>query len=88
MFARRRGDEWFLGAITDEAGRSLEVPLDFLTGGRIYEAKIFRDGEDADFRTNPTAVDIVTERVAAGRTMTLKLAPGGGLAVWFRPVED
>jgi hypothetical protein len=32
--ARRNGDEWFLGAMTDEFGRAVDVPLSFLAPGR------------------------------------------------------
>jgi len=88
VFARRRGDEWFLGAITDEEARSLDVVLDFLDIGADYEAKAFRDAADADWRTRPTALEIETGTVSGGDAMTLELAPGGGQAIWFRPTVN
>jgi len=87
VIARRSGDEWYLGGITDEEGRVLEVSLDFLAGGNMpYRARIFRDGSDAHWETNPTAVDISTVELGAKDTMTLELAPGGGAAAYFTPV--
>jgi alpha-glucosidase len=88
VFARRSGDEWFVGAVTDEDGRPVDITLDFLEEGVHYEAKVFRDGEGADWRTNPTPVDISTRTVTLGDAMTLELAPGGGQAIWFHPAAN
>ena len=85
-FARkdRHSAEWYLGAITDENGRSIEATLDFLEPGRTYEAQFYHDGEGADFRTESRDQIIYeTRRVKRGDVMALKLAPGGGAAVRF-----
>ena len=42
----RGGQTWFVGAITDEEGRTLDVPLSFLTPGRRYVAEIYADGPE------------------------------------------
>ena len=87
VIARRSGDEWFLGAITDENERILEVDLSFLTKGNgVCRARVFRDASTAHWETNPTAMDISTVEVAADDRMTLELAPGGGAAAYFTPV--
>ena len=80
----RAGRDWYLGAITDENARTLAVPLDFLERGRRFEAQIYRDAPDADYRTNPTALIIEKRVVTAKDTLDAVLAPGGGLAVRFR----
>jgi len=80
----RGGDDWFLGAITDETARSLRQPLSFLTKGRIYEAQIYRDGPNADYRTNPLALVIEKKVVTSADTLALDLAAGGGAAVRFK----
>ena len=80
----RDGDAWYLGAITDEEARSLRVPLDFLGGG-TWTAEIWADGADAHWKENPLALDVRRETVEAGDTLTLRLAPGGGQAIRFRP---
>jgi alpha-glucosidase len=83
VFARkeRGAPTWFLGGITDEEGRDLDLALDFLEPGRRYRAEIYRDGDGADFRTNPRAIAIEKRNVTAADRMKLKMAPGGGFAV-------
>lgn len=72
---------WFVGGITDENERTITVTFDFLEEGKIYEAGIYKDGEDAHYRNNPTAVSIENTELKKGDTLTLKLAAGGGFAV-------
>jgi hypothetical protein len=86
--ARRSGDRWFLGSITDGSERALTVPLDFLEGGVTYRARAFRDAADTDWRTNPRAVEITDLTVTAGNELDLRLAPGGGQAIVFLPYEE
>lgn len=81
----RGGNDWFLGAITDENARSLDVKLDFLAPGRTYEAQIYRDGDDADYRSEKRhSIAIEKRKVTAADVLTLKLAPSGGQAIRFR----
>ena len=79
----RRSENWYLGAVTDEAGRSLEVSLSFLTPGKKYRAQIYRDGPNAHYRTNGKDIVIEERQVTAADTLTLRLAPGGGQAIRF-----
>ncbi len=85
--ARRNGREWFLGTVTDENARTLEVPLSFLEPGMAYAARIYADGPGANTGTDPTSVTIREERVTAGDVLTVALAPGGGQAVQLTPLE-
>ena len=79
----RGGDDWYLGAVTDEHPRTLEVPLDFLERGRRYSAQIYRDGDAADYRSHREDIVIETREVSATDTLRLRLAPGGGQAIRF-----
>ena len=79
----RGGDDWYLGSLTDEDGRTLSVPLSFLDEGRRYTAQIYRDGDKAHWKTAPQDIVIEERSVARGDTLTLKLAPGGGQAIRF-----
>lgn len=81
----RGSRRWFLGSITDEQGRSLEAPLDFLPAGSNYKATIYRDGEGAHWDKNPSAFRIETFLVDQSTTLRLELAPGGGAAVALKP---
>ena len=86
VIARRKGDAWYLGAITDENARELQVPLSFLEPGRKYEAQIYADGKDADFEKNPAAVEISARTAQNSDVLTVKLARSGGQAVSLKPL--
>ena len=83
----RGGGDWFVGAITDEEGRTLDVPLDFLPPGRRYVAEIYADGATASWRDNPEAIAISSRHVTSTSRLRMRLAPGGGQAVRLRPVR-
>ncbi|WP_229217557.1 glycoside hydrolase family 97 protein [Massilia forsythiae] len=82
----RTSDDWYLGAVTDGQARTLALPLGFLDAGKTYTAEIYRDGDQADYRS-AHRFDLVTETrtVTAKDTLQLKLAPGGGQAIRFTP---
>ncbi|WP_414715756.1 glycoside hydrolase family 97 protein [Stenotrophomonas sp. CFBP8980] len=80
----RNSRDWFLGSITDEHGRVLPVSLGFLEPGVRYTAEIYRDGDGADFRTNPFAFARETREVTSSDQLTLILGPGGGQAIRFK----
>jgi alpha-glucosidase len=77
----RNSDDWYIGSVTDEDGRVLDVPLDFLDANRSYTAQIYRDGDDADWKTNQFSIAIEKRTLKRGDVLRLKLAPGGGAAV-------
>jgi len=86
--AKRSGDEWFLGAMTDGTARDLTVPLDFLSptadGWAVTE---YADAPGTDVDTNPTEVAIGEYTVAAGDSVTLSLGASGGAALRLRPAD-
>jgi alpha-glucosidase len=83
---RERGKPtWFLGAITDEEGRTFDVPLSFLPAGRRYVAEIYADGPKANWLDNPLPVAISSRPVTSTSRLRVVLAPGGGQAVRIRP---
>lgn len=84
----RHSDDWYLGSITDENGRTLEASLSFLEPNRKYVAEVYRDADDADWKSNPLAIDITQFLVDSNTKLELKLAPGGGQAIRFRPRTD
>lgn len=85
VFARKQrgASTWFLGAVGDEQERHFDVALDFLDPGKRYRAEIYRDGDDADYRTNPRSIVIEQRIVTAKDRMAMRIAPGGGAAVRF-----
>ena len=85
---RKAKDNYFLGATTNEEARTLTIPLDFLEKDKKYHAVIYADGEDADWKTNPTSYQIKDREVTAADTLSVVMAKGGGQAVSFIPVTD
>jgi alpha-glucosidase len=83
----KNSNDWFLGAITDEEGRTFSVPLNFLTPGRKYTAEIYADGPGANWATNPLLVTISKRTVDSSTNLSVVLAPGGGQAVRFTPAR-
>ncbi len=81
VVARRHGGRWFLGAMTNEAARTVQVPLDFLGPGD-WRATMFSDGPPAA-RPGETPVAISRRDVRASDRLELALAPSGGQAILF-----
>ena len=77
----RNSDDWYVGSVTDENARRLRITLDFLDPGRSYTAEIYRDGDDADWNSNPKSIVIENRPVQRGDVLELALAPGGGQAI-------
>ena len=80
VVARRKGAEWWVGAMTNETGRTVKVPLTFLGTG-AYAADIREDGSE------PTALRPTRRFVSAGTVLTLRLAPSGGGVVRLTPAQ-
>ncbi len=76
--ARRKGDSWYIGGLTDGTARDLEVDCSFLED-REYVGDLFKDGVNA----HRIGRDFQSESVRLNRQSKLKLhlAPGGGFAV-------
>jgi alpha-glucosidase len=84
----RGAEDWFLGAVGDEQPRSTRFKLDFLTPGKRYLAQIYRDADDADYRSEKRHAMVIESRaVTSTEAMDLKIAPGGGLAIRFKALR-
>ena len=82
MVARRRGREWYVGAMTDWTARSMEIDLSFLRDGK-FQMDSYEDGTNADrvgndFRTMTTQVD-------KNSRIKITMAAGGGWAAHIYP---
>ncbi len=66
----------------------MSFKLDFLTPGKRYKAEIYRDGDDADYRTDKRHSIVIESKVlTSADSLSLKIAPGGGFAVRMVPVK-
>jgi hypothetical protein len=79
VVARRTGERWFLGAITNAEERTLSVPLDFLPARRTMLATIYADGDQ------PRRAHVAQRPVSAADRLDLRLAANGGAAVEITP---
>lgn len=81
IIARRRGDEWWIGAMTGRQPREVELPLDFLGTGR-FRAALLTDDLKSKF-----GVADRTKEVGAMDRLRAALAPAGGLLVHLAPTS-
>lgn len=73
--ARKKGDTWFVGAMTNWTARDLTLDFSFLPAG-TYQAEIFRDGINADRDGTDYKKEVIS--IAPGQKLPVHLAPGGG----------
>lgn len=78
----RGGSDWYLGAITDENARTLDVPLSFLGKGK-WMAQIYEDTPQTSYETSPETYQYREAEVSAKEVLSLKLATSGGCAIRF-----
>ena len=78
VMARRKGDRWFIGGITNNQPYSTEVALDFLPAGRSYTMTSFEDGVNADLQ----AMDYKKRerKVDASTVVKIDMVRNGGWA--------
>lgn len=70
--------------MTDENARTIEIKLDFLDKDKQFEAQIYQDGKNAEWKNNPYDLSIEKRTVTASDKLTLKLATSGGTAIRFK----
>ena len=83
----RDGDSWFVGSITNEEVRKIDLPLDFLDSGVTYRAMIYEDGPEADYESNPYSMTIRQLEVTKSETLHLNLARSGGAAIRIEKIK-
>ncbi len=74
-------ENWFVGNVNGTTPRTSKIKLDFLEDGKKYEATIYADAKDADYKTNPQAYKITKKSVTSKSTLKLTSASGGGYAI-------
>ena len=86
-------DVWYIGGVTDESARDVEVKLDFLKPGTKYEATLYCDSKDASGLAasegyNPYGYTITKKTVTSKSKLKLHMAPCGGFAVSLREIKN
>lgn len=77
----RNSDNWFIGGVTDEEARTVEVPLTFLESNSAYRAIIYADSPNADYKDNPYAMTIDQKDVDHDTVLKIDMARSGGFAI-------
>ena len=76
---KERGqDRYFIGGITGDQAQNVNLPLDFLPSGKTYRLDLYRDADDAHYRTNKTALTIETRNVSSTDSLKLMMKTAGG----------
>lgn len=74
IVARRKGALWYVGAMNNEAARTVDIPLSFLSEG-VHTAKVWRDGADGNSVTHDD------HKVRRSDTVTVAMERGGGAVI-------
>lgn len=82
--ARKSGKDWFIGSITNNDARNLELNFDFLDAKKKYRARIYSDDANVKTKTQVALKDIVVKK---GSKLKLDLKPSGGAAIWIIEVK-
>lgn len=80
--ARRWGREWYLGGLSANGPRTLDLPLEFLGSGS-YRVRVWRDGPNTD--TDPNTLLVESRRVTPRESLKLHVARDGGFVARFTP---
>ncbi|MGB9893604.1 MAG: glycoside hydrolase family 97 C-terminal domain-containing protein, partial [Candidatus Saccharicenans sp.] len=83
--ARKNGENWYLGVMTDWTPRELELKLDFLGTGKLWQADLWLDGPNASRYASDFSHKSLP--ISSGELLKISLAPGGGAVVRFKPIR-
>ena len=82
--ARKKGNIWFVGAMTDWTPRDLTLDFSFLGKG-TYKAVVFKDGINSDRDGTDYKKEVI--KISAGDKLNIHLAPGGGWAARIEKIK-
>lgn len=85
--ARKAGNTWYIGAITDEKARTIQLNLSFLDEYEKYKAEIYSDNKDTSLNANPTALTISNRIVDNTGNLNIQMVAGGGQAIILTKIE-
>jgi alpha-glucosidase len=77
--ARRHGERWFVGVVTNNEGSEVQLPLEMLEAGRRYVADVYLDGD------GPRDIRREQRRFTRGDVLDVTLQPRGGAALVLAP---
>lgn len=78
VVARRVGENWYIGGMTDWNPREIVLDLSFLSDG-LYSSELFTDGKNAG--KNASDYKKTEQILHAGKELKISMAPEGGFAM-------
>jgi len=82
LIAKQKGNDWYVGGMTNWDVRTVTVNFDFLSPNVIYEAEIFRDSTISS--TQPTQYVYETRIISKDDKITFDMQKGGGFAIHLK----
>lgn len=79
LIAKQKGNNWYVGGMTNWDARTVTVNFDFLSPDVVYDAVIFRDSEASG--SQPTQYVYRTRTISKGDQLTIDMAQGGGFVI-------
>jgi alpha-glucosidase len=83
VVAKRKGDQWFVGAMSSWDQKTVDLDFSFLPSGKTYQAEIYTDGKEA--AVDAEKYDHRTITINRQSTVKVELAQGGGAIVYLHP---
>jgi hypothetical protein len=85
--ARKSGNEWFIGTLTNRDSRKLTVNFDFLPDNKYYIATLYEDTRNTHYLYNKETYNVREILVNKKSKIKIELAPGGGHSFWLVPMD-
>jgi alpha-glucosidase len=81
---RRKNDSWYIGTITNNNKRSIDIGLGFLPAGK-YTAQIYSDAPDSNVNADHLTKQMIV--VDKRTVLKLELAAGGGNMIILKKLK-
>jgi alpha-glucosidase len=83
----RDGDDWFIGGVTNEQPRTVNLGFDFLDDEATYIAEIYCDSDNAHYRDHQLGITILSRKLKRSDRIDVYMAPGGGFGIRVRKAD-
>ena len=83
--AKRKGNEWYVGGMTNFTPRTRQVDFSFLPKGKTYRATVYKDTPTAG--SHPKEMAVETIEVTRATRLDMAMARGGGFAMRLEPIR-
>ncbi len=84
----KNSESWYIGNSNGYDERTSNISLAFLDTNTTYKAVIYKDGNDANYSSNPQSYVIDSEFVNSNDTLMINTVPAGGYAIQLSPIKE